>query len=310
MDGRLFETIYSTIRSEYSPADRPRRAGRPRVYGTDEVLLVWAFASLMNCPISVARRKLLCEPVAWWLERHWSLKLRVPSLGTLTQRARQSDFRWLLRRVLRRLRSKLSSGPTHQVAMDSTFLCTGPNSNDSHSRWTCHSGKWFRGYALHTICDRRGVLWAWHVTSANVQEMKVARRLVRQLAASQASEIELIIADSGYDSERLHQLTRRRLKALLLTPLNLRGAKSGNWRSRQPGRAQCEKMLETKEGQAALGHRSDVERWNSWFKGTSLVSMLPYHARHLHRVRRWVDLKLMVFFVHQWLTFEGFKSAS
>ncbi len=59
MDGRLFEVIYNTIRSEYSPLNRPRRAGRPRMYGTDEILLVWAFAVLMNWPISVARRKLL-----------------------------------------------------------------------------------------------------------------------------------------------------------------------------------------------------------------------------------------------------------
>jgi hypothetical protein len=209
MDGRLFETLYSTIRSEYSPADQPRRAGRPRVYGTDEVLLVWAFAALMNWPISVARRNLLSEPVVWWLERHWSARLRVPALGTLTERAKAPDFRWLLRRVLRRLRSKLSSTPTEHVVMDATLLCTGPHSRDPQSRWTCHGGKWFRGYALHAICDQRGVLWGWHVTSANVQEMKVARRLVRRLSLVKPQAVKLVVADSGYDSEPLHQLTRR-----------------------------------------------------------------------------------------------------
>jgi hypothetical protein len=309
MDGRLFETMYSTIRAEYSPADRPKRAGRPRVYGTDEILLVWAFAALMNCAISVARQKLLCEPVVWWLERHWSLKLRVPSLGTLTERAKRTDFRWLLRRVLRRLRDQLSSGPTEHVVMDATPLCTGPHSRDSESRWTCHNGKWFRGYALHAICDQRGVLWAWHVTSANVQEMKVARRLIRRLATVQPA-LKLVVADSGYDSEPLHQLTRRRLHVPLLAPLNLRGAKSGQWRNRQPGRAAAETMLQTEEGKVALRDRSAAERWNSWFKGTSLVSMLPYHVRHLPRVRRWVDLKLMVFFLRQWLTYSKVRSAS
>jgi hypothetical protein len=96
----------------------------------------------------------------------------------------------------------------------------------------------------------------------------------------------------------------------LLAPLNLRGAKSDNWRSRQPGRAQAEKMLATDQGKAAIRDRSAIERWNSWFKGTSSISMLPYHVRHLHRVRRWVDLKLMVFFVHQWLTYSAVKTAS
>jgi hypothetical protein len=310
MDGRLFETMYSTIRSEYSPVDRPRRAGRPRVYRTDEILLVWAFAALMNWPISVARQNLLLEAVVWWLDRHWSARLRVPSLGTLTQRAKQSDFRWLLRRVLRRLRSTLSLTPTEHVVMDSTFLCTGPHSRDPQSRWTCHGGKWFRGYALHAICDQRGVLWSWQVTSANVQEMKVARRLVRRLALVKPGAVKLLVADSGYDSEPLHELTRRRLNVPLLAPLNLRGAKSGDWRSGQPGRAAAEKMLATDEGKAAIRDRSAVERWNSWFKGTSLVSMLPYHVRRLRRVRQWIDLKLMAFFVHQWLTYSAVKPAS
>jgi hypothetical protein len=89
----------------------------------------------------------LSEPVVWWLERHWSARLRVPALGTLTARAKAPDFRWLLRRVLRRLRSKLSSTPTEHVVMDATLLCTGPHSRDPQSRWTCHGGKWFRGYA-------------------------------------------------------------------------------------------------------------------------------------------------------------------
>lgn len=309
MDGRLFETLYRTIRSEYSPEDRSGRVGHPRTYGTDEILTVWAFAALINRPISVARMELLCESVVWWLERHWSMRLRVPSLNALRDRARQGDFRRLLRRVLRRLREQLSSAPTPHVVMDATLLCTGPHSKDRQSRWTCHGGKWFRGYALHAICDQRGVLWAWHVTSANVQEMKVARRLVRRLALFKPA-IRLVVADRGYDSEPLHQLTRRRLHVPLLAPLNLRGTKSGNWRQRQPGRASAEKLLASDEGKAAMRDRGAGERWNSWFKGASQVSMLPYHVRHLRRVRLWVDLKLMVFFVHQRLTYSELKRAS
>jgi hypothetical protein len=308
MDGRLFETMYRTIRVAYSPTNRDRRAGRPRVYGTDEILLVWAFAALANCPISVARQKLLSPSVVWWFRRHWSLKLRVPSLGTLTTRARQTDFRWLLRKVLRRLRGNLADSPTAQVAMDATMLCVGPHSRDKQSGWTCHNGHWFRGYALHAISDLRGVLWAWHVASARVHEMKAARRLIRRLAAIKPT-LQLVVADSGYDSEPLHQLTRRHLHVPLLAPLNLRGAKNATWRSRQPGRAAAEKMLATAQGKAAIRHRSAAERWNSWFKGISRVSMLPYHVRHLHSVRRWIDLKLMVFFVHQTLRYERLKSA-
>jgi transposase len=255
----------------------------------------------MDWPISVAHHKLKTGSVGWWMRRHWYWPVHLPSVPTLTRRARAADFRWLLRRVLRRLRRLLGPAPTAHVVMDATLLLTGAYSRDPESRWTCHGGKWFRGYALHAICDNRGLLWAWHVTSANVQEMKVARRLIRQLASSAPGEVKMVIADSGYDSESLHQLVRRRLNARLLAPTNLRGAKTNAWRRRQSGRDAAYRLLRTKEGLAMLDERSVIERWNSWFKGNSNVSMLPYHVRRLHRVRLWINLKLAVFFGHQYL---------
>jgi transposase len=185
--------------------------------------------------------------------------------------------------------------------MDATLLLTGAYSRDPESRWTCHGGKWFRGYALHAIRDRRGVLWAWHVTSANVQEMKVARRVIRQLAAGAARRVRMVIADSGYDSEPVHHLVRRRLLAQLVAPVNRRGAGNERWRSRQPARGAADRLLQTPPGKRLLEERNVIERWNGWFKGVSHISMLPYHVRRLHRVRLWVNLKLTVFFAHQQL---------
>ena len=301
MDGRLWTRLYRQIRRACKALRNRRRAGRPRVYGTDEVLMVWAFAALMDWPISVTYHRLKTGAVGWWMQRHWSWPLRLPSVPTLTRRAKAGDFRWLLRRVLRRLRRLLGLTPTMHVVMDATLLLTGAYSRDPQSRWTCHGGKWFRGYALHSICDRRGLLWAWHVTSANVQEMKVARRLVRQLASSAPAKVKMVIADSGYDSEPLHRLVQRRLNAQLLAPTNLRGAKTDAWRCRQSGRDAADRLLQTREGLVVMNERSVIERWNSWFKGSSNVSMLPYHVRRLHRVRLWINLKLAVFFVHQYL---------
>jgi hypothetical protein len=165
------------------------------VYGTDEVLSVWAFAALVDWPISVAHQRLKSGWLEWWMRRYWSWPTRLPSVPTLTRRAKTTDFRWLLRRVLRRLRRLLGLAPTAHVVMDATLLLTGAYSRDRHSRWTCHGGKWFRGYALHGVCDLHGVLWAWHVTSASVQEMKAARRLVRQMACVAGGKVKWMSKD-------------------------------------------------------------------------------------------------------------------
>jgi hypothetical protein len=304
MDGKLWNRLYRQIRRAFKGlANRPRM-GRPRTYGTDDVLIVLAFAALTDLPVYRARQKLLSPAVVWWRERHWAWPGLIPSDSTLSRRGRQTDCRWLLRKVLRRVRRMLGLHPTAHVALDATLLLTGAYSRDPESRWTCHGGKWFRGYALHAICDLAGRLWAWHVTSANVQEMRVARRLIRQLAA-QREKVRLVVADSGDDSEPLHQLIRRRLHAQLLAPLNLRGAKTHRWRDRQPGRAAAAALLQTPRGRRWYEERSVIERWNSRFKGFCRVSMLPHHVRRLRRVRLWIDLKLVVFFVHLSLMHRG-----
>lgn len=309
MDGKLWTVLYREIRRAGKPKISPCRVGRPVVYRDEEVLAVWAFAALMDWPISVAQRHLATGAAGWWLRRHWRWPMRLPSVPTLTRRAKRPAFRRLLRKVLDRLRRRLAKDLTGAVVIDSTFLCVGPGSRDPDSRWSCHGGRWFHGYALHTICDEHGVLWAWHVTSANVQEMAVARRLVRQLWRI-GSGVKYMIADSGYDSEPLHQRVRTQLGGQLLAPINRRGAKTDRWRTRQPGRDASDRFLASAEGQKLLNKRSVIERWNSWFKGTSNVSRLPYHVRRLKRVRCWIDLKLAVFFVRQHLIHQGLATVA
>jgi len=77
MDGRLWTRLYRHVRWACKGLTHVRRVGRPKVYGTDEVLRVWAFAAWMDWPISVTHDKLKAGAVGWWMRRHWSR----PGLG-------------------------------------------------------------------------------------------------------------------------------------------------------------------------------------------------------------------------------------
>ena len=301
MDSRLWDRLYREIRRAHRPEIGPRGRGRPRRYGDDEVLAVWAFAAMMDWSITATHRRLSQPAAREWLRRHWPWPWRLPSLSTLTRRAKTGSFRRLLRRVVRRLRRRLARHPADVVVLDATPLCTGPQSRDPESTWTRHGETWFRGYALHSVCDEAGVVWAHHVTSAHVHELTVARRLVRHMALVDGPGLKVVVADTGYDSEPLHRLVWRRLNVPLLAPLNFRGGPHEGWEQRTPGRAAAHQRLQTAEGQVLLAKRGVIERWHSWFKGLSKVSMLPYHVRRLQRVRRWVDLKLVVFLTHRYL---------
>jgi transposase len=190
--------------------------------------------------------------------------------------------------------------------MDATILLTGPYSHDSHSTWTCHGGKWLRGYALHVILDVARGLRAWALHPANIQEMKVARELVQQAAVTDVREIKTIAADSGYDSEPLHEMVADKLGARLLAPLNRRGGKCP---VRQPHRRASAEALETIPGKAAFRQRNELERWRGRLKCYGQLAVLPPFIRHPDRVMMWVMLKLILFLNHERLTILDRKAA-
>jgi hypothetical protein len=118
MDGRLWDRLYRTIRRACKPLLNRSRMGRPREYSTGDVMAVWAFAALADLPVYKAQRALRNAAVEYWLKRYWHWPGLVPSVSTLSRRARDSEFRWLLRRVLKRFRRAFRLRPTAHVAMD------------------------------------------------------------------------------------------------------------------------------------------------------------------------------------------------
>ncbi|MDY7010546.1 MAG: hypothetical protein SVV80_07305 [Planctomycetota bacterium] len=86
MDGRLWTRLYREIRRARKTLTYTQRTGRPRMYDTDEILAVWAFAALMDWPISVTQRRPACGAAGWWLRRHWKWPMQLPLVAPLNLR--------------------------------------------------------------------------------------------------------------------------------------------------------------------------------------------------------------------------------
>jgi IS5 family transposase len=306
MDGRLWPIVYKEVRRACKAQVPPRRRGHPDQHPLEAVIAVWLFAAMMNWPLSVTHQRLTHGATGWWLRRHFHWRWPIPSLATLSRRAKKPAFRQVLLEVLERCRSPVLDKKVKLAFMDATILLTGFYSHDAQSTWTCHGGKWLRGYALHVILDAARGLRAWAVHSANVQEMKVAQELVQQAAMTGPSEVNTLAADSGYDSEPLHEAVEETLGARLLAPLNRRGGKCP---VRQPHRRASARALRTPQGKTALEQRNELERWLGRLKGYGQLTALPPFIRHLDRVTIWVMLKMVLFLHHERLNMLDRKAA-
>jgi DDE family transposase len=231
------------------------------------------------------------RPQCWACERsNLGLRFRprrLPSVSQLNRRIRSPRCQELLQCVKDYWAQRSPEGGL--ALLDSRPLRVGECSKDRHAKAGRVYGGFARGYRLHELLGHQGSVRAWEVTSMNVAESRVARRLLRQAQAN-----SVILCDSNYDRTPLYEAAARRSAMLLAKPR--KGAGQGHCRQ-SPKRLRSLELWRTAPREFATV-RTQVERifsQQSSFGGG--LAPLPPWVRTLPRVRRWVDAKLTIYHV-------------
>jgi hypothetical protein len=255
---------------------------QPRqTFSGQTILLVGLWAILHDRPFCWA-----CEPSHWPSDKRPE---RLPHPSTLSRRWRREDLDDVARTVFKL--SVKSFRMTPEAIIDGKPIPVSAITKDPEARSGRGARGFARGYKLHAVVNRSGIVCDFEVTSLNVNERVPARRLLPNLPR----EIRRIIADGNYDSGPLHQaLADGSVK--LYTPIQS-GAVGPQ---AHPRRKALFHVMNSPFGKGLLRRRGAVERRfaqltniGCGFKG------LPNWARRLHRVRRWMFGKILIY--HAWL---------
>ena len=269
MEDELWTEVYRIV-TEQGKAFRCKRVQ----HSTRRIVLVYLWAVLHDRPVSWA-----CRHRNWPKDEH-----TLPSPSCMSRRLRSHWVQGLLRDVQRQLRECFP--PRICRWIDAKPLPIGGSTRDPDAKYGRAAGTMAKGYKLHVICSSIGSLEAWSVLPINVNEKRAARDLVRQVDRE-----GYLVGDNQYDSNPLYDLAGEHGQQLL-SPRRA-GTSLGHHRH-SAYRLRASEMMAKPLGQALLTSRIGVERFFGHltnFPGG--LSPLPNWVRRLHRVRLWVQAKLI-----------------
>lgn len=292
MDGELWNIVYRIVHqvARETSIDHPTRRGSPDTYDTWEIALIWLWAAFWNRPLVTAVQQLNQRRTRRaWKMLGFRLPQRVPHETTVRRRSLRDDYAAFIDAVDRKL-IELLHARCARLLIDSTPLPVPHVSKDRDATWGHHA---LRGYRWHTLTSADRVVLQQQVEGANVHELAVAPLLVER-ATHSGLRPRFVVGDDGYDSEPLHRCVHDRLHARLVAPLNDRGGK--RTMRRTPLRRWLNEHWNDRAIRLSYRNRPEIDRMYSEFKGDRLgLYALPPWVRHLPAVRRWVELKQVLY---------------
>jgi len=278
MEHQLWNSIVALL----AEVDKPLSA-TAFDFSDERIVEVWYWAVINDRPVSWA-----CQ------RRHWPLPLRrrrLPSDATMSRRLRSASVLALLKRLQRRVTAPPKPGLFWMI--DGKPLVIGGCSKDKQAGYGRAAGGKAKGYKVHALIGSDGSLAAWRIAPMNKDERVMAKRLLQE------SDIQgYVVADSNYDSNKLHEVCVRKGNLQLVTPRRYGPYRSTGHRKQSPGRLRSMALLENpfaEFGQRLLQDRAEIERrfghCSNWGGG---LNGLPAWVRTYRRVHRWVQAKLVL----------------
>lgn len=231
------------------------------------------------------------RPTYWaCVDQNWDSDCkpeRLPSQSVLSRRLRQPQTEALKARLLARLSP--NGAASRCKIIDGKPLVVSRYSKDRDAGWGYAVAVKGRGYKLCLIIGESPMPVAWHVDSLRVSEQEVAQRhLLPNLQGG-----GFLLGDSLYDINKLYDVAAAH-NHQLLAPRKCPDAGLGK-RKHSLYRLLGLLLLRSKLGKQLYTRRTRIER--ALGQLTNLycgLAPLPNWVRRLHRVRSWIQAKLII----------------
>lgn len=250
-------------------------------YSDETICAVYWWAVVHDRPTSWA-----CRPENWPAEL---VRRSLPSQPTMSRRLRTAEIERLAAEVEQALLGLVMVAGPCVLAIDGKALPVGRPSKDADA--ACCRG--VKGYKLHAVWGDSLVPCAWALAPLNVSERRIARALAADLPGS-----GYLLADSQYDVNYLYDAAAAS-DYQLVAPQQRPSRQLGH-RPHSPHRIRGLELLRTAAGKQLYRQRRRIE--HRFAQLTSFVgglAPLPFWVRRFHRVKLWVQSKLLINAVHQ-----------
>lgn len=261
---------------------------------TAQVVRVYLWAALHERSVNWA-----CKPAHWPACSRQRRKGALPDQSTMSRRTGKhaSDH---FHHFLDALGRELSAHPDPRLLdlkrLDGKPLLVASHSKDPDATWGRGSGGKAKGYKLHGLWGTSVLPESFCVAPLNVDERKIAKRLLRNLSGH-----GYVLADGNYDASELYVLAGQGGYQLVV-PRDTPGAGLGHRRQRRERLRAIELLERGAFGLGAFGPsmfsaRRDIEtRFGNLCGGVGALTMgLPPFIRRIWRVRAWVKAKLLIY---------------
>jgi hypothetical protein len=231
-------------------------------------------------------------------QRNWPLwcrRLDFPSYSQLMKRLKRPAIIAAIQRIDLAQRQQLPS--TAERVVDGKPLVVGGYSKDPDVKHGKVPGGWAWGYRLHAMFDSAGQIHAFDVTAMDKGEPTVLRKLIDELKPDLTGIT--IRGDSAYDSNAFYGSIER-CGGRLIAPRKKPGTQLGHHpqhRHRLAAIAELENDPERSVQHKHLRRRAE-QRLAHLTNLPEGLWALPNHVRRLHRVKLWVQSKILLYHLH------------
>lgn len=206
----------------------------------------------------------------------------------MSRRLRTTEVQRLLHQMEEQMASHQQNGEW-VLAVDGKPLVVGSHSKDPDAQWGHVRRGWAKGYKFHAVYGKGPAPLTWEATPLNVAEPDVAARMIPALKQGGG----YILGDSSYDSNPLHDISLAVGYQLVARRKRPRAGLGHRPHSR--GRLRCMDLLRGNFGQSLYGFREEIERQFAWLTNHGAgLAPLPNWVRRSHRVRLWIQAKLLI----------------